>query len=111
MSEDANNKRKLTVENVEELRAFLRTVPPPRKLSSRDAVAAMTDEVAALQANGYTLADIGKMVEDQGFDLPISTFRNYLQQVGYKRNTPLSRQSKRSTAKRSNKRSASGKTR
>ena len=45
----------------------------------------MRDDIRALQDKGYSLIDIGNMIEGQGFDLPLSTFRNYLKQVGYKK--------------------------
>ena len=87
MAAEAPAKRKLTPAHVPELKEFFLTVPERQRMTSLEAVREMQDDIRELQKKGYTLNDIGKMIEGQGFDLPISTFRNYLKQVGY-RKTP-----------------------
>ena len=85
MAAEASAKRKLTPEHVPELKEFFLTVPERQRKTSLEAVREMQDDIRELQKKGYTLSDIGKMIEDQGFDLPLSTFRNYLKQVGYRK--------------------------
>ena len=85
MSAKNSEKRKLTPEHVPVLREFFGTVPERIRMTSLEAVREMTEDIRTLQDKGYSLPDIGQMIEDQGFDLPLSTFRNYLKQVGYRK--------------------------
>ena len=83
MAAEESTKRKLTPKDVPALRDFFRTVPERTRMTSLEAVREMRDDIRALQDKGYSLIDIGNMIESQGFDLPLSTFRNYLKQVGH----------------------------
>ena len=78
-------KRKLTPNDVPTLREYFRTVPARTRMTSREAVSEMKDDIAEMQAKGYSLPDIAEMIERQGFDLPLSTFRHYLKQAGYQK--------------------------
>ena len=86
MAAEAPQKRKLLPEHVPELREFFHTVPERTRMTSLEAVREMKDDIRKLQEKGYSLSDIGDMIEKQGFDLPLSTFRNYLRQVEYRKN-------------------------
>ena len=85
MAAKESTKRKLTPKDVPALREFFARVPKRTRMTSLEAVREMRDDIRALQGKGYSLIDIGNMIEGQGFDLPLSTFRNYLKQVGYKK--------------------------
>ena len=86
MTAESSQKRKLLPEHVPELREFLQTVPERTRMTSLEAVREMKDDIRELQEKGYSLSDIGDLIEKQGFDLPLSTFRNYLKQTGYRKN-------------------------
>ena len=73
-----------TREDVERVRAALKTAPekpkPPRPLTMRETVVAMSAEIRDLQKRGYTLDDVAAMIRD-GFNLDTlgaSTLKNYL---------------------------------
>ena len=86
MATESSEKRKLTPEHVPALREFFHTVPERTRMTSLEAVREMKGDIRVLQEKGYSLGDICDMIERQGFDLPLSTFRNYLRQIGYKKN-------------------------
>ena len=79
-------RKKLTVENVRELKAVLENTEPKPRLSSREAIAEILPQIRDLQAKGYTISNICEMINDNGFDMPLSTFRSYLAKEGYRRN-------------------------
>ena len=106
MATPTSENRKLTPNDVPELRKFFREVPPRNRMSSLEAVRQMTADIAGLQAKGYSLADIGEMIEKQGFDLPLSTFRNYLRQCDYKKKRTDEREASQPISASSSKRSS-----
>ena len=81
-------RRKLTVENVGELKAVFENASPKRSPSSREAIAEVLPQIRDLQSKGYTISDICAMINDSGFDMSLSTLRSYLRQTGYRRNKP-----------------------
>ena len=85
MAADSSEKRKLMPEHVPALREYFRTVPERTRMTSLEAVREMKEDIRLLQEKGYSLSDIGDMIERQGFDLPLSTLRNYLKQIGYRK--------------------------
>ena len=78
--------KRLTLDNVGELKALLEKTEPRARSSSREAVARMLPEIRELQTKGYTIIDICNMINDNGFDLPLSTFRSHLAKAGHRRN-------------------------
>jgi transposase len=54
---------------------------PAKKITSKSAVVKMlADEIFALRDKGYTLKQIVEVLNEEGFDITISTLTNYLRQ-------------------------------
>lgn len=100
--EPKKTRRRLTKENVAELRDHLRTLPEKERYSSRDAVREMLPEIENLKEQGYTIIEICEKIQLKGFHMPLPSFRTYLNQVahGNKRSKKTANSDSRSRSSR-----------
>ena len=70
--------------DTEKILASLRTVSSKRRSETRDFVASLIESLPELHDKGYSLSDIAQHIQGMGYHFPIGTFRNYLQELGYK---------------------------
>ncbi|MBD2090842.1 hypothetical protein H6F67_13380 [Microcoleus sp. FACHB-1515] len=66
--------------SVEQAGAFLAELPekPKEKLSLREAITQIQDQIKAALAKGYSYEDIAKILGDRGIDISASTLKNYV---------------------------------
>ena len=83
-----------STDDLEALRRDLAQLPParPKSVSNRDAVGALTSELAAAQRLGYSVDDLAQLLSSKGLRMTAGTLKGYLQQARKKK-----RPNKRST--------------
>lgn len=89
-------------ELVEQAGAFLAELPekPKEKLSLREAITQIQDQIKAALAKGYSYEDIAKILGDRGIDISASTLKNYVP-AGRRQATKERPPSRKRTAKSS----------
>ena len=73
--------KRITANTIDTIANKLRRMPPAKKqpvYSSKEAVALLESEIAALQKRGYSLAQVSKALRDEGLELDTATLRSYL---------------------------------
>ncbi|NJL21800.1 MAG: hypothetical protein HC895_14920 [Leptolyngbyaceae cyanobacterium SM1_3_5] len=72
---------------VEQAGAFLAELPekPKEKLSLREAITQIQDQIKAALAKGYSYEDIAKILGDRGIDISASTLKTMCPQADAKR--------------------------
>ena len=76
-----------STDDLEALRRDLTELPParPKNVSNRDAVGALTSELAAAQRLGYSVEDLAQLLSSKGLRMTAGTLKGYLQQARKKK--------------------------
>jgi len=76
-----------STDDLEALRRDLAQLPPsrPKSVSNRDAVGALTSELAAAQRLGYSVDDLAQLLSSKGLRMTAGTLKGYLQQARKKK--------------------------
>jgi hypothetical protein len=76
-----------STDDLEALRRDLAQLPPnrPKNVSNRDAVAALTSEIAAAQRLGYSVDELAQLLSGKGLRMTAGTLKGYLQQARKKK--------------------------
>lgn len=90
---------KYAPEKIEALSAKLKSMPavpkPPKELTKKEAIQALSREIIAMQKRGYTLESIAEVLKSEGLSIAPRTLRSYMQDAkpaGKKRAKPQSDQ-------------------
>jgi hypothetical protein len=72
-----------STDDLEALRRDLAELPParPKNVSNRDAVGALTSELAAAQRLGYSVEELAELLSGKGLRMTAGTLKGYLQQA------------------------------
>jgi hypothetical protein len=60
---------------------------PKEELLLREAMEEMYDDITAVLAKGYSLEEVGAILNDQGININIPSLKYYISRIGRKRNT------------------------
>lgn len=76
-----------STDDLEALRRDLAELPParPKNVSNRDAVGALTSELAAAQRLGYSVEELAQLLSNKGLRMTAGTLKGYLQQARKKK--------------------------
>jgi hypothetical protein len=76
-------KKTVKREKIDETREMLKNLPDKRDapVGMQNAIYEMRDEIQAALDRGYTMPDIHKYLNDQGFDLKLTTLKTYWQRL------------------------------
>ena len=71
--------RKVTRDTLDKTKSMIQNLPEKKDalVTGEDAIREMKADIQAALERGYTLADIHKYLNDQGFDLKLTTFKTY----------------------------------
>jgi len=82
-----NTRTQISDEQIKQARELLKTLPSKQKSShsKRDAVFSMKKDIIALQARGYSFAEIAQQLQTAGISISSATLKSYIQRGGGKK--------------------------
>jgi hypothetical protein len=82
-----NTRTQISDEQIKQARELLKTLPSKQKSShsKRDAVFSMKKDIIALQARGYSFAEIAQQLQAAGISISPVTLKSYIQRGGGKK--------------------------
>lgn len=86
-----NTRTQISDEQIKQARDLLKTLPTKQKSShsKRDAVFSMKKDIIALQARGYSFAEIAQQLQSAGISISSATLKSYIQRGGKKASAPV----------------------